>query len=93
MSITIRDVAREAGVSTMTVSRVINNKGQVATETRERVENAMKMLAYTPNMNAQNLVTNKTWTIGVIVPDIANPFFASLVKAGEKFVMSVDFPC
>lgn len=84
MSITIRDVAREAGVSTMTVSRVINNKGQVATETRERVESAMKMLAYTPNMSAQNLVTNKTWTIGVIVPDIANPFFASLVKAGEK---------
>ncbi len=84
MRITIRDVAREAGVSTMTVSRVINNKGRVATKTRERVENAMKMLAYTPNMNAQNLVTNKTWTIGVIVPDIANPFFASLVKAGEK---------
>lgn len=84
MSITIRDVAKEAGVSTMTVSRVVNNKGQVANETRIRVELAMKKLSYVPNMNAQNLVTNKTWTIGVIVPDIANPFFASLVKAGEK---------
>jgi DNA-binding LacI/PurR family transcriptional regulator len=84
MSITIRDVAKEAGVSTMTVSRVVNNKGQVANETRIRVESAMKKLSYIPNMNAQNLVTNKTWTIGVIVPDIANPFFASLVKAGEK---------
>lgn len=84
MSITIRDVAKESGVSIMTVSRVVNNKGQVALETRIRVEEAMKKLSYVPNMNAQNLVTNKTWTIGVIVPDIANPFFASLVKAGEK---------
>ena len=84
MSITIRDVAKAAGVSTMTVSRVINNKGQVAEETRIRVEQAMKQLAFTPNMNAQNLVTNKTRTIGIIVPDIANPFFASLVKVGEK---------
>ena len=84
MRITIRDVAKEAGVSTMTVSRVVNNNGQVAVETRERVENAMKKLKYVVNFSAKNLVTNKTWTIGVIVPDITNSFFASLVKAGEK---------
>ncbi len=84
MSITIRDVAKEAGVSTMTVSRVINNTGQVAVETRERVEKAMEKLKYVVNFSAKNLVTNKTWTIGIIVPDITNPFFASLVKAGEK---------
>jgi DNA-binding LacI/PurR family transcriptional regulator len=84
MSITIRDVAKESGVSAMTVSRVINNTGQVAIETRKKVEKAMKKLDYTVNLSAKNLVTNKTWTIGVIVPDITNPFFASLVKAGEK---------
>lgn len=68
----------------MTVSRVINNNGQVAAKTRERIERAMKELDYVVNYSAKNLVTNKTWSIGIIVPDITNPFFASLVKAGEK---------
>ncbi|MGB9096846.1 HTH-type transcriptional regulator GalS [Erwinia sp.] len=79
--ITIRDVAREAGVSVATVSRVLNNSAAVTPETREIVLNIVEALGYRPNANAQALATQVSDTIGVVVMDVSDPFFGALVKA------------
>lgn len=76
MSVTIRDVAKAAGVSLKTVSRVINDERWVRADTRERVMQAVKALDFHPNPLARSLVTRQTRTLGLVVPDVANPFFA-----------------
>ena len=81
--ITIADVARLAGVSTMTVSRVINAKGDVSESTRQRVELAIRQLEYRPNQAARSLTTRRTHTIGLMIPDITNPFFPAIVRGAE----------
>lgn len=81
--VTMSDVAREAGVSLMTVSRVLNNKGEVAAETRQRVMRVIAQLGYRPSGVARSLVTQRTGTVGLVVPDIANPFFAELARGAE----------
>lgn len=80
----IQDVAKKAEVGVGTVSRVLNNNGYVSEKTREKVEKAIQELQYTPNELARNLFRNRTNTIAVIVPDIANPFYGSLVNEIEK---------
>ncbi|MCY6371038.1 LacI family DNA-binding transcriptional regulator [Clostridium ganghwense] len=80
MSVTISDIAKTAGVSPATVSRVLNNSGYVKQETREKILKIIKELNYTPSAIARSLSTNKTNTIGVIVPDINNPFFGEVIK-------------
>ncbi|WP_435945641.1 HTH-type transcriptional regulator GalS [Dryocola sp. BD586] len=79
--ITIRDVARIAGVSVATVSRVLNNSALVSAETRESVMQAVSQTGYRPNANAQALATQVSDTIGVVVMDVSDPFFGALVKA------------
>jgi LacI family transcriptional regulator len=79
----IYDVARESGVSAFTVSAVINNKSHVSKKLRERVEAAIRKLNYRPNLLARSLAKQKTHTIGMIVPDIANPFFPMVVRGAE----------
>lgn len=79
--ITIRDVAREAGVSVATVSRVLNNSAAVTGDTREVVLKTVARLGYRPNANAQALATQVSDTIGVVVMDVSDPFFGALVKA------------
>ncbi|MGJ0190863.1 HTH-type transcriptional regulator GalS [Pantoea sp. RRHST58] len=79
--ITIRDVARLAGVSVATVSRVLNNSSAVTAETRDAVLQAVDSLGYRPNANAQALATQISDTIGVVVMDVSDPFFGALVKA------------
>lgn len=79
----IYDVAREARVSVFTVSAVINKKEHVGTALRKRVEAAIAKLNYRPNSLAQSLANERTHTIGVIVPDISNPFFPMLVRGAE----------
>jgi LacI family transcriptional regulator len=79
--ITIRDVARQAGVSVATVSRVLNNSALVSQETRESVTRAVAQLGYRPNANAQALATQVSDTIGVVVMDVSDAFFGALVKA------------
>lgn len=79
--ITIRDVARQAGVSVATVSRVLNNSALVSQETREAVMKAVAQLGYRPNANAQALATQVSDTIGVVVMDVSDAFFGALVKA------------
>lgn len=76
--ITIYDVAREAGVSMATVSRVVNGNVNVKPSTREKVQEVIKRLDYRPNAVARGLVSRKTTTIGVMIPDITNLFYASL---------------
>jgi LacI family transcriptional regulator len=81
--LTIREVARAAGVSRQTVSRVLNNKTQIAPETRQRVLNVMEQLGYRPNANARSLTGKGTQAIGLTLPDISNPFFTELATAIE----------
>ncbi|WP_028021735.1 substrate-binding domain-containing protein [Enterovibrio calviensis] len=77
---TIKDVAKRAGVSVATVSRVINLSPQTRPDTVESVKNAMKDLGYRPNAAARTLVNRKSLTIGVVVADVSDPFFGTLVK-------------
>jgi LacI family transcriptional regulator len=82
--VTIRDVAEKAGVSAMTVSRVVNESPRVNHATRRRVEAAIAELGYVPNRLARGLIRRKTGALGVIVPDVANPFFTLVVRGAEE---------
>ena len=84
MRVTIHDVATHAGVSAMTVSRVINDSPRVSPETRQRVQAAIEKLGYVPNRVARGLIQRKTAAFGVIVPDVANPFFTLVVRGVEQ---------
>jgi LacI family transcriptional regulator len=79
----IYDVARESGVSVFTVSAVVNKKSHVGKNLRERVEDAIRKLNYRPNLVARSLAKQRTHTIGMMVPDIANPFFPAVVRGAE----------
>ena len=81
---TIKDVARIAGVSVATVSRVVNNGPKVSQKTKDAVNKIMQELGYTPNANARALVTQNSSTIGVVIPELTDPFFASLANGVEK---------
>lgn len=80
MAVTINDIAKEAGVSLATVSRVLNNSGYVKDETRNRILEVIERLNYTPSAIARSLSKSETSTVGVIVPDITNPFFGEIIK-------------
>jgi LacI family transcriptional regulator len=81
--VTMEDVAARAGVSAMTVSRVINNHHSVASATRTRVEQAIHELGYVPNTLARSLLQGRTRTIALIVGDISNPFFTQVARGVE----------
>lgn len=78
------DVAERAGVSVATVSRVLNNRGYLSRETRDRVARAIDELAYRPNQLARSLVRQRTGTIGLIVPTVAMPFFGEVAAQIEN---------
>jgi LacI family transcriptional regulator len=82
--VTIKDVASLAGVSPMTVSRVINGSERVSPDTQRRVQEAIAQLGYIPSRLARGLSARKTGTLAVIVPDVANPFFTLIVRAAEE---------
>jgi LacI family transcriptional regulator len=79
----IYDVARESAVSVFTVSEVVNKKSHVSKKLRDRVEETIRKLNYRPNLIARSLAKQETHTIGMIVPDIANPFFPMVVRGAE----------
>ena len=83
-NVSIIDVAKEAGVSTATVSHVINRTRFVSDETRKRVNDAIKELGYAPNASARTLKTGKTNKIQFIIPDVDNAFFTSLIESIES---------
>ncbi len=88
---TIRDVAKEAGVSVATVSRVLNNSGYVNEDTRKRVMDAIEKLNYKPNAVARSLFKKQSKMIGLIVPDITNPFFPQLARAVEDVTKQAGY--
>lgn len=88
---TIQDVARLAGVSTATVSRVMADFEAVSDDARQRVLEAVKSLNYQLNRNARNLRKSTTSKIGVIISDIQNPFFGSVVRGIEKVTVESDY--
>jgi len=83
MALTIRDVAKAAGVSTATVSNVLNKTGKVGRHTHHVVLSAVKKLGYFPNAHARHLASRDSRTLGIIVSDIVNPFFPEVVKGFE----------
>ncbi len=83
---TIKEVAKASGVSTATVSRVLNANYPVAEATRKKVMEAVEAVGYRPNALAKSLKTNKTYTVGLIVPDISNVYFMNIAKGIESVI-------
>lgn len=83
--LTIKEIAELTGVSSATVSKVLNNTGRYSEETKKKILEIVDKYDYRPNAVAKSLRTNKSKTIGVIVPDITNEFFAQIVLAIEKY--------
>jgi DNA-binding LacI/PurR family transcriptional regulator len=81
---TIKDVAKEAGVSLGTVSNVLSRKGRVSPERTKRVQEAIQKLGYTPDATARSLKTNRSMSIGVILPNISDPNFAHIFTGIER---------
>lgn len=88
---TIKDVAKEAGVSVSTVSRVINNSGYVGAETKLKVHKAMSKLNFRPSGVARGLVSKTTKTIGLLIPDVSNPFYADVARGIEDSAIQNGF--
>jgi LacI family transcriptional regulator len=82
--ITIKDVARQAGVSVATVSRVLNDSGPVREETRERIREVAARLRYTPDVAARSLITRRTHTVGVVLPDLYGEFFSEVIRGIDR---------
>ncbi len=80
VAIRLKDIARDLGISVVTVSKVLRNHEDIGAETRDRVLRRMKELNYQPNLAARALVTGRTHLIGLIVPDLVHPFFAEVAK-------------
>lgn len=91
MSATLRDVAREAGVSIRTVSRVVNNKDAIADGTRQRVLEIIQRLGYRPNTLARGLVSGKTRSLAVVIPQITDPFYPEFVQGVESVARAQEY--
>lgn len=87
----IRDVAKEAGVASCTVSRVLNGTAKVAPETQKKIEDAMKKLNYIPNELARGMFKKKSNTIAMLVPNIQHPWFSSLASEIEKILCTYGY--
>ncbi|MEM6431787.1 MAG: LacI family DNA-binding transcriptional regulator [Deinococcota bacterium] len=90
---TLGEIAQKLNLSTATVSRALSRPDLVAEETRERVLTAVKAYGYTPNAIARSLKQGSTNTLGVIVSDIQNPFYATVVRAIEQFASQHGYSC
>lgn len=77
----MKDIARDMGLSTVTISKVLRGHSDISEETSKRVLKRMQELNYQPNLAARALITGRTWTIGLVVPDLLHPFFAQIAKA------------
>lgn len=89
--ITMKEISKLSGVSVATVSRIINNNGRYSKETEDRVMSIIKEHNYSPSMLGKGLRTRKTNTIGIVVPDITNEFFAKIVQQVEKNLFSASY--
>mgnify|MGYP000867201250 CR=1 FL=1 len=90
-NITIKDIAKRLGISTATVSRVLNNSGYASKEMREKVLKEAELMNYKPNSIAQSLKMNRTNKIGLLIPDISNPYFMSIAKGIEDELVDSQY--
>ena len=81
MPVRLKDIAQDLGLSPVTISKVLRDHPDISEETRKRVLKRMKELNYRPNLAARSLITGRTWTMGLVVPDLLHPFFAHIAKA------------
>jgi LacI family transcriptional regulator len=81
MAVRLKDIARDLGVSVVTVSKVLRGNADIGAETRRRVLKRMKELNYQPNMMARGLASGRTYTVGLVVPDLVHPYFAEFAKS------------
>jgi LacI family transcriptional regulator len=91
MPTTLADIARELGISKMTVSRAINNHPEINTETRERVLELARRMNYHPNQHARALATNRSYLFGLIVPDLMHSYYAELLRSIESVARPAGF--
>ena len=91
MSVTMKDVARRARVSVATVSRVLNGKGPVLEKTRTRIQTTIEALGYAPHGAARSLITRRTNTLGVLLPDIYGEFFSELIRGIDGAVRKAGY--
>ena len=91
MAITIKDVAKEAGVSVTTVSRTLNNRGYISDETRRKIADAIQALDYSPNQLARSLYNARTQIIGLVMPSICHPFFSQITQLIEHHLFHLGY--
>ncbi|MCC5942998.1 MAG: LacI family DNA-binding transcriptional regulator [Balneolaceae bacterium] len=90
-NITLKKIAAELGVSAMTVSRALNNHDNVDENTKKTIVETAKKMGYTPNRVAKSLVSSRTYTIGVVIPEISHAFFAQVVSGIENVTYEKDY--
>ncbi len=88
MAVRIKDIARDLGVSSMTVSKALRNQFDIGEETRKRVIKRAEELGYRPNLVARGLITKRTYMIGMVIPDLMHSFFAEVIKGAAKRIKS-----
>ena len=91
MAVRMKDIARDLGVSVVTVSKVLRNHTDISPATRERVLKRMRELNYKPNLAARALVTGRTYMVGLVVPDLVHPFFAEVAKGLSKVLRANSY--
>lgn len=91
MATTLKDIAKDLGLSVVTISKVLRNHPDIGEKTRKKVLKRMRELNYQPNYAARALITGRTSTIGLIVPDLLHPFFATIAKAISSEIQSSGF--
>lgn len=91
MAITIKEVAKRAGVSVKTVSRALNNETEISKSTRAHVLEVAREMGYRPNLLARSLVTGRTHAVGIIIPDVTDPFFPELILGAEAVAQKRGF--
>lgn len=92
MKLTIKDIASKAGVSTTTVSQILNNKGsRFSEETKQKVLEIVEEFNYKPDFFAQSMITKRSKTIGMIVPDVTDFFFSKLIEGVETYLNSLGY--
>lgn len=90
-NVTLKQIAKELGISAMTVSRALNDKKNVDEVTRKRVVEKARSMGYTPNHVAKSLVSSKTFTIGVVIPELSHVFFAQVISGIEEVAYLKDY--
>src|SRR5437667_8206801 len=91
MATTLADIARALGVSKMTVSRAINNHPEISPETRARILEAAQRMNYRPNQFARALTTNRSYLLGVVVPDLMHSYFAEICRGVEGLARPLGY--